>query len=163
MEFISERDAIAVVGAERFKRLRYAKPFPWLSPFTNVEGREGVPLYRRDLVLLRLEEDRRAYPSAVIAKSAGVNRSAGSAAGGRSMPVVKKSVGGSRPPAVARTLAAEIGHELDALRQDNVALARLLGTGPQGTDTAIQRELDALKADTREMRHTMHRVLGITV
>ncbi len=135
----------------------------WLTPFHNVEGREGEELYRRDLVLLRLGEDRRAYPSAVVGKSAGVNRSAGSAAVGRSVPVVKKSMSSSRPPAVARTLAAEIGHELDALRRDNAVLARLLETGPQGTDTAIQRELDALKADTREMRHTMHRVLGITV
>jgi hypothetical protein len=56
IDVITEQDTIDILGEERFERLVRER---WLSPFYKVEGYEGQPMYRLDLVHLRLKEDLR--------------------------------------------------------------------------------------------------------
>jgi hypothetical protein len=69
-EAMTEADVVALMGAERFHRLRAGG---WLTPFYRLPGHEGRPRYVKHLVDFRHEEDVRLHPggrrSAVVAKA----------------------------------------------------------------------------------------------
>jgi hypothetical protein len=73
-EWISADEAVALpgMGAERFHRLCREG---WLRPFFSVEGHEGEGVFRKDFVLMKRDEDRRAHPDgrgpAVVTKASG--------------------------------------------------------------------------------------------
>lgn len=58
VELMTEAEVVALLGAERFAKLRNGKPYPYLSPSLRVKGFEGQPMYPRHYVELRLAEDR---------------------------------------------------------------------------------------------------------
>jgi hypothetical protein len=58
-EWLDENGVIALTGPERYGRLLAGG---WISPTRTVKGYEGRPLFRRDLIELRLAEDRRIVP-----------------------------------------------------------------------------------------------------
>jgi hypothetical protein len=69
-EAMTEADVVALMGAERFNRLRQGG---WLSPFYRLPGHEGRPRHIKHLVDLRHQEDLRLHPEgrrpAVVAKA----------------------------------------------------------------------------------------------
>jgi hypothetical protein len=58
-EVLSEPEVVALLGAERFRRLRAGN---WLAPFFEVPGHEGRPVYIKHLVDFRHQEDLRLHP-----------------------------------------------------------------------------------------------------
>jgi hypothetical protein len=58
-EAMSEADVVALMGAERFTRLRAEG---WLTPFYQLTGHEGRPRYVKHLVDFRHQEDLRLHP-----------------------------------------------------------------------------------------------------